>query len=169
MLTAQIIVVLGALAGVVLTLLTLPGTWFAVLIALGCKVWWQPAMFSWWTLGVVIALAFLGEVLEIAASALGAGRAGASKRGALGGIVGSILGAVVGSMVLLFPIGTIVGAVVGAGLGAAIVERGSTDKTWKQSAKVGTGAAVGRLTATILKTILAAAIALILGIGAFVG
>lgn len=164
---AQAIVLIGALFGVILTVLTLPGTWVAVLAALGCQIW-QPGLFSWWTLGVAIGLAVLGEVLEIGASAMGAGRAGASKRGALGGVVGSILGAIVGSMVLLFPIGTIVGAVVGAGLGAAIVERGSAGKTWAQSAKVGTGAAAGRFAATVLKTGIAMAIAAILGVGAFV-
>ncbi len=165
---AGVIVAIGALLGIVLTVLTLPGTWLAVMVAVGCELW-RPGLLSWWTLGVAIGIAALAEVLEIFASAAGAGKAGGSKAAAVAAVVGSVVGAIVGSAVLpLFPIGTIAGAIIGAGLAAAVVERGKSGKTWRDSARVGTGAASGRFAATIIKVSLACVIAAILITAAFV-
>lgn len=156
-----------SLAGAALTLLTLPGAWVIVAAAIGCNVW-QPGTFSWWTVGAAAGLGLVGEILEIAASAAGAKKAGGTKRGAWGGVIGSLVGAIAGSAVLLFPIGTILGAVVGAGVGAALMERTHTHQTWETSAKVGTGAAVGRFAATIIKTAITGAIGVLLSVAAFV-
>lgn len=164
---AGVIVAIGALLGIVLTLLTLPGTWFAVLVAVGCELW-RPELFSWWTLGAAIGVAAVAEVLEIFASAAGAGRAGGSKAAAIAAVIGSIVGAIVGSALLLFPIGTIAGAIIGAGLAAGLVERGKSGKSWRDSARVGTGAATGRFAATVVKVSLACVIAAILIVAAFV-
>jgi uncharacterized protein len=163
-LAVGIILVVG-LAGVVMTLLTLPGPWVTLAAALGIKVW-QPELFPWWVLIGVAGLAIAAEVIEFVAGALGATRAGATRRGAWGAIVGSIVGAIAGSP-LLFPIGTIAGGVVGAAAGTLVMERGASDKTWKEASRAGAGAAVGRLVATLAKTAFAAAMALALGIAVF--
>ena len=104
-----------AWVGVLLTLLTLPGTWLGVLMA-AIAAWWRPEMLSWWTVGAVAGIAFLGELVEMFAGAKGASSAGATKKGSFGAVVGSIVGAILGSP-FLFPLGTIMGAVVGAGSG----------------------------------------------------
>lgn len=163
---AGVVVVIGALLGVLLTALTLPGTWIAVLVAVGCQIW-RPGMFSLWTLGAVVAIALAAEVFEVAASAAGARHTGGSKRAALGAVVGSIVGLILGSAVVPI-IGSIVGAIVGAGLGALLVERHAEGKTWTHSAKVGSGAAAGRLVATVVKTALSFVIAVVLSVAAFV-
>jgi uncharacterized protein len=160
---ATAVVALFAIIGIGLTLVTLPGTWLMIVAALLCQ-WWRPDMFSWWTLGVAIGLALLAEIIEFAASALGAAKAGGSKRGAIGATVGSLAGALLGSP-FLFPIGTIAGGVMGAGAGALLAERGLKQKTWTESSKVAGGAAVGRLIATVTKTSLAAVIAVLLVVG----
>lgn len=163
---AGVIVVIASLLGVLLTALTLPGTWVAILVAVACQ-FWRPGMFSLWTLGTVIAIAVAAEVIEIAASAAGARHTGGSKRAAWGAVGGSLVGLIVGSGV--FPVvGSIVGAIVGAGLGALLVERHAEGKTWTASAKVGGGAAAGRLVATVVKTALSAVIGVILSVAAFV-
>ena len=113
LIAAQIVVVLMALAGVLLTVMTLPGAWIAIAAAIGCQ-FWQPGLYSWWTLGAAAGLAAIGEVLELVASAMGASKAGASKKGATGAVIGSIVGAIAGSFVVPI-VGTIVGAVVVAG------------------------------------------------------
>lgn len=164
---AGVIVAIGALLGIVLTLVTLPGTWLAVLVAVCCQLW-QPTLFSWWTLGIAIGIAALAEVLEVFASAAGAGRAGGSKAAAVAAVIGSIVGAIAGSVVPLFPIGTIAGAIIGAGLAAGLAERGKSGKSWRDSARVGTGAAAGRFAATFIKVSLACVIAAILITAAFV-
>jgi uncharacterized protein YqgC (DUF456 family) len=131
-LTAVILGLIGA-AGVILTLFTLPGVWLTLIAALVCQwLWGMPWMFSWWTLGVLAGLAFLGEILETVSSAVGASRSGGGRSGAIGSIVGAIVGAIVGSMIVPL-IGTIVGAVAGAGIGAVALERGISGRTWEQS------------------------------------
>jgi uncharacterized protein YqgC (DUF456 family) len=163
--TAAAIVILVALVGVGLTLVTLPGTWLMVVAALLCQLW-RPEMYNWWTLGVVLTLAVIGELIEFGASAMGAAKFGGSKRGAIGATAGSLIGAIAGSP-FFFPIGTIAGGVVGAGAGALLAEKALKKKTWDASGKVAAGAAAGRLVATIAKTGVAVAMACVLCIGAF--
>ena len=168
---AAILVTLSALAGIALTLLTLPGIWFAILVA-GLAQWWQIAqrgteMFSWWTLGTCVALGIMAELIELFAAAAGSAKAGGTRRGAIGSIIGGVLGAIVGSF-FLPPLGTILGAAAGAGVMALLLERSGGKKTWAESTKIGAGAAAGRLVATICKTSIAALIAVILSVAAFV-
>ncbi|MBI1191158.1 MAG: DUF456 family protein [Tepidisphaera sp.] len=164
--TAATLLVVVSLVGIVLTLLTLPGTWLIVLAALLVKLW-QPGMLSWWVIGAAIGLAILGEVVEFGASALGATKGGASKRGAAGAVIGSLLGALIGSIVPPFPLGTIVGGVLGAGVGTLLVEKGVVARSWKDAAKSGSGAAAGRLLATVAKTSLACVIAILVSVAGF--
>lgn len=163
---AASIVVVVSLMGIGLTLVTLPGAWLMLATAVVCNLW-QPGMFNWWTLGIGAGIALLAEILEFAASAVGAKKTGGSRSGAVGSIIGAVIGAIAGTA-FLPPIGTIAGAVVGAGAGALIAERGIASKNWTDSAKVAGGAAAGRLVATILKTGAAAIIATMLIVGVFV-
>jgi uncharacterized protein YqgC (DUF456 family) len=159
------VIVLCSLLGIALTAVTLPGVWIAAgagaVVAL-----WRPELISWWTVGAAFALAGLAELVEFGASAVGAAKVGGTKAGAMGSIVGTIVGAIVGAP-FFFPIGTIVGGVLGAGVGALIAERGIAKRTWHESAKAGSGAAVGRFVATVLKTVIAVAIALTLSLAVF--
>ncbi|MFA6045356.1 MAG: DUF456 domain-containing protein [Phycisphaerales bacterium] len=163
---AATILTVVSLAGIVLTLLTLPGTWLIVLGALLIKLW-QPGLLSWWVIGIAVGLAAFAELVEFGASALGAAKGGASKRGALGAVVGSVVGAIVGSLFPLFPISTIAGGVLGAGLGTFLVEKGVVARTWREAARSGGGAAAGRLVATLAKTAIACAIAILITVAGF--
>lgn len=147
------------LVGIACTAVLLPGTWLILLVTAGVKLW-QPGMISWWTLLALLLLALLGELIEFVASALGATKAGATKHGAIGAMVGAIVGAIAG-MAVVPPIGPIVGGALGAGLGAVLAERAIAQKTWKDSGIAGAGAAVGRLVATVVKVLIAAAMALV--------
>jgi uncharacterized protein YqgC (DUF456 family) len=159
---AATIVIVASFAGVILTLLTLPGMWLSLVAGVAVALW-RPDLLSWWSVGVAGGLAVLAEAIELIASAAGAKKGGASKHGAIGAVIGSFVGALVGSP-FLFPIGTVVGGVAGAGLGAVIAERGFKGRSWGDSAKAGQGAAIGRLVATALKTLLALVMALVLSI-----
>lgn len=160
-LAAAIVILMSGL-GIALAALTLPGAWVALLAAVICKLW-RPELIEWSTIGVGAGIALAGEIIEIFASAAGAARAGGSRRGAIGAVVGSLLGAIVGAPFLLL-VGAIIGAVLGAGVGAVIAERGFAGRTWRDSARIGTGAAIGRFWASVVKVGLAAVIALILTI-----
>ncbi|MBX3385342.1 MAG: DUF456 domain-containing protein [Phycisphaeraceae bacterium] len=188
-------VVIAALVGVLLTAATLPGIWFMLLCA-GLAQWWSMTrgqiapvsatdatlaeqlfsppvvdaqMFSWWSLGAVAIIAVIGEITDFASSAVGAAKAGGTRRGAVGSIIGAIVGAIAGTPLIPIPVlGTILGAAIGAGLGALIAERHAGRMTWKQAGKVGSGAAVGRLVSILIKTALALIAAGILIVDAFV-
>lgn len=161
------LVLIASLAGVALTVATLPGTWLTLGVGVIVKVW-RPELLPWWVLGVALGIAILAEVVEFFASSMGAAKAGASRRGAWGALIGSLVGAIAGSAVPPFPLGTILGGVVGAGAGTFIAERHGS-ATWKQAGKAAGGAAVGRLAATAAKTALACVISLMLSIAAVVG
>ena len=165
--TASIVITLGALIGVLLTVVTLPGMWLSVLVAL-VRVAWRPDSMHWGFLVAGCVFAVLGEIAEFGASAAGAATVGGSKSGSIGSIVGGLVGALAGTVLLPIPIvGTIVGAVVGAGVGAVIGERGHAERPWKESLAVGGGAAAGRLASVLIKGVIAAAMALVLIVGAW--
>ncbi|RMH11041.1 MAG: DUF456 domain-containing protein [Planctomycetota bacterium] len=165
---AASIIAIVSFLGVGLTLLTLPGIWISLAAAILVKVLWQPEIISWNVLIVAMVLGVLAEVAELVASAAGSSRAGGSKHGAIWSIIGAIVGAIVGSIMLPIPIvGTVVGGVAGAGVAALGAEMVFANKPWREAAKIGQGAAVGRLLSTVIKTAFSAAIAIILSVAAF--
>lgn len=159
------VVILTALLGLLLTLLTLPGTWLMVLAAPLMNLW-QPGMFDWKTISTLAALALLGEAFEMLSGAAGAKKVGGGGKAATGAIVGGIVGAILGTFIPIPIVGTIVGAVLGAGGGAALAERHWNNKSWNDAARIGTGAAVGRLAAVVVKGSLAAIMAIIMIVAA---
>ncbi len=162
------IVTVCALLGVALTLLTFPGIWFMVAVALLCQ-WWQPGLFSWWTLIAAMLLAGIAELIEFFASAAGAAKAKGSKTAMVASLVGAVVGALVGTVLLPIPIvGTIVGGVAGAGLMAGVAERGIHRKPWKESFHVAKGAAAGRAMSVIAKFAIACIVGGLLSVAAFV-
>lgn len=164
---AATIVLIASLAGVALTLLTMPGIWLMIGVAILCALW-RGDMFSIWTLAAAVLLGVLAEIVELVASAAGSKKAGGTRAGAIGSIVGGVLGALAGTIFIPVPIlGTLMGAVAGAALGALVGERGISARTWRESAASARGAATGRLVASVAKTALAAVIAVLLSVAAF--
>lgn len=164
---AASIVALASILGIALTLVTLPGIWLAIAVAMLCW-WWQPDLFSLWTIAVAIGLGVLAEIAELASSSVGAAKRGGSKTGAMGALFGSLIGALAGTVLLPIPIvGTIAGGIIGAALGALFAERGVKQRTWRESSSIATGAAIGRAFATVIKGAFAAAIAGLLTVAAF--
>ncbi|MEM6755860.1 MAG: DUF456 family protein, partial [Planctomycetota bacterium] len=108
--------------GVLLTVVQLPGNWL-ILGATAAVAWWRwgaaDPTYGWWTLGTLLGLALLGEVIEFVAAAAGSRGAGGSKRAAGLAIVGAVVGAIVGAIVLtVIPIvGWVVGGLIGSVIG----------------------------------------------------
>ncbi len=163
-------IIAAAWAGVLLTLVLLPGMWITVLVVLIGQLVAREPLMSWWTVGAIALIAAVGEVVETFASAAGAKRFGASKAGMTAAVVGSFVGALAGTILLPFlpVLGTLAGALLGAGLSTIVVERGMADKTWKQSAAAGGGAAAGRALAVVGKVSLAALQATVLTVAVLV-
>jgi hypothetical protein len=148
----------GNLAGVVLVVLQLPGTWLIVLLS-GLFAWWRwdEGTLGTWTLATLLGLALLGELLELLASTVAARRAGGTRAGSVGALLFGIVGAVVGTFFLPVPVlGTVLGACVGAGLGSILFDR-SAGLEWGAALRAGGGAATGRLVGSLAKIAVAVA------------
>jgi uncharacterized protein YqgC (DUF456 family) len=128
---------------------------------------------SWWSLGGLVGLALLGEALEFLAGALGATKAGASRRAAMLALAGSLAGGMFGLFVgIPIPfIGSLVGAIVFAGLGAlagAVLGERWKGRTLDQSLRVGKAAFWGRLLGTLGKTLAGALMIALIAAAVFV-
>ncbi|MCR9208310.1 MAG: DUF456 domain-containing protein, partial [bacterium] len=144
-----------------LNLVALPGNWLA--IALMALYAWLGPETGRWQLGLVsLAIAFVlglvGELVEFLAGAMGASRAGASRRATMMAIVGSIIGALVGGIVgLPIPVvGPVLAAILFGGLGAtagAMFAEWNDGKIWRDNWRIGQAAFWGRTTGTVGKMV----------------
>ena len=119
-LAAVLILAAAGVAGLLLIPFGLPGLWVIVLgiVAYG----WLTDFRSLpvWLVGLAIALAFLGELLEAWIGFRFAQRYGGSRRAGWGALLGGLIGAVVGVPVPV--IGSVIGGFVGAFAGAGLFE-----------------------------------------------
>ena len=159
-----LLLILVLLACWMFTVVGMPGNWLMV-VATAIYAFLMPAQspvaLGWKIVLALVVVAALGEIVELVAGAIGAGKAGGGRRGAVLALVGSMIGGIVG-MILGFPIplvGSMLAAVffaaLGAMAGAAIGEFGagkSLDMSWR----IAKAAFWGRLAGTLGKTILGA-------------
>ncbi len=139
------------LAGWLLAVFQLPGTWF-ILAATTVYDWhFEWKSITWQVLAVMAVLAVVAEVADLLAGMKGAQKAGASRAASWGALVGGICGMIAFTPLIPIPIlGSILGGLLGCFGGAFIVERYFHGDTGK-SAKVGLGAAIGRLVGLLIK------------------
>ncbi len=161
--SVAILTTLLAIAACGANVLGLPGNWFIVALAAGG--WWLAPETSrihvaLLPLLAITLIAALGELLEFAASALGASRMGGSKRGTLLAIGGSICGAIIGlffgSIIPIPIVGPVIASLLlgagGAFTGAVTGERWA-GKDWDASFQIGNAAFWGRLLGTVGKAV----------------
>ncbi len=158
---AAVLLVVCCLIAVLVTALRLPGTWVIVASALGYGWWNDWQVIGAVTVGVLIGIALLGEVVELTASVLTARKAGASRQAAWGGLIGGIVGMLFLSFLATVPvpvIGTLVGAMVGALIGCfggAMIAELAVRRKLAQGTKVGLFSALGFVLGTVAKMALA--------------
>ncbi|MEO7402774.1 MAG: DUF456 domain-containing protein [Burkholderiales bacterium] len=170
-----VLLVVASCAAWLTTLVTLPGNWIVVGLA-ALFAWLIPEEagrgVSWTAVAVLLGLAIVGEIIEFGASAAGAAKQGASKRGLalsmVGAIVGSVLGLMVGTPVPV--IGSFVMALIGGAAGAFF--GAYLGETWKgrpeeQRVAIGRGAFTGRIWGTVGKLAVGAIMLAILAWDAF--
>lgn len=142
-----------------LNLISLPGNWLAVALVVG-YVWLGPetgrGAIGYGVAGLVFGLALLGEIVEFIAGALGASRAGASRKSTIYAVIGSMAGALLGGVMgVPIPIvGSLVAALLFGALGAtagAMYGEWTDGKGWQESWTVGHAAFWGRLFGTLGK------------------
>jgi uncharacterized protein YqgC (DUF456 family) len=164
---SAILLVAVAFACWALNVIGLPGNWLVVAVA-ATYAYFMPDErrldIGIWTVLGLLALAALGEAIEFLAGALGASKAGASKRGTALALVGSLVGGIVGIFVPVPVVGQVVGPIVCAGIGALV--GAVLGEQWKgrdldTSLNIGHAAFWGRLIGTLGK-ILAGCVMLVL-------
>ena len=132
------VLILVGLAGAILP--ALPGVPM-IFIGIWLAAWIDDySRIGVWTLGLLAALTLLSILIDIAASAVGAKRVGASPRAVWGALLGSVVG-------LFFGIpGLVIGPFVGAVLGELMANRGLG-----QAAEVGMATWIGLLLGAVAK------------------
>ncbi len=135
--------------GLLLVPLGLPGLWVMVGGVIGYGWLTDFRSVGVVTIAVVLALAFVGELIEAWVGFRLTQRYGGSSRAGWGALIGGIVGAVVGVPVPL--IGSVIGGFVGSFAGAALVEY---SRSWMATTAVraGWGALLGRAAAAGAKT-----------------
>lgn len=153
----------------------LPGIWLMGMAALLTRLW-RPELVDGWVILTVLGLALVAEALEFVAGAVGAKRGGGSGRAAVGALIGGVAGAILGTVVIPIPlVGTILGSAIGSGLGAVAFEltlRPTLESPPRASGhmgRVGAAAFVGRLVATVIKSVFAVVAAVLVSAVAIIG
>ena len=152
--TGILLLVIAGLAGLVLIPFGLPGLWVIVLGVVGYGWLTDFQTMSATFMGLIIALAVLGEVFESWVGFRFAQRYGGSSRAGWGALVGGLIGAIVGVPIPV--IGSVIGGFVGAFLGAAVFEYTRARRT-EGAVKAGWGAVLGRAAAAGVKIALGVA------------
>lgn len=140
-------------------LISLPGNWVGVAL-LALYAWLGPAegraSIAYPIVVLAFVLALLGEAIEFAAGAMGAQKAGASRRSTLFAMLGSMVGALGGAIVgIPVPVvGPVLAAILFGGLGAtagAMYGEWTDGKDWRESWTIGRAAFWGRTFGTLGK------------------
>jgi uncharacterized protein YqgC (DUF456 family) len=151
-----LVLIIGCTGAWATTLFTLPGNWliagFAALFALLLPAESTGGV-TWAAVAVLVGLAVVGELIEFGASAAGAAKHGASKRGVVLSIVGAMVGSILGITAgLPIPIiGSFVMALVGGAAGAffgAYIGESWKGRPEAERVAVGRGAFAGRIWGT---------------------
>jgi uncharacterized protein len=140
-------------------LIALPGNWICVAF-LAIYAWLGPqesrASIGYAAVIAAFVCALAGEVFEFFAGALGARKAGASRKSTLYAVAGSMIGALLGAIVgVPVPvIGSVIAAILFGGLGAAagaMYGEWTDGRSWKENWSVGNAAFWGRTFGTLGK------------------
>ena len=144
------LLLLGAVlvASLLIIPLGLPGTWLMLGAALGYNALTGTEAVGVPTLVGATLLAVLAEVAEFMLGGRFARRYGGSRRAGWGAIIGGIVGAFVGVPVPV--VGPLIGAFAGSFAGALLFEY-TVARDPQSSARVATGALLGRVAAVALK------------------
>src|SRR5256886_14285741 len=120
------VVLLGvcSVAGLALVALGLPGLWLICAVVLGFGLLTGFHSIGFVTIGIMVALALLGELLELWLGFGLARRYGGSRRAGWGALLGGLVGAVVGVPVPV--VGSGIGAILGCFAGATLFEYATT-------------------------------------------
>jgi hypothetical protein len=130
-------------------LVSLPGGWIALGLAVVFDAITGFSAVGWIPLAIFAGLLVVGEVIESALGLVYVAKKGATRWGVIGGFAGGLFGAIAGSGAVPV-IGTLLGGLVGA-FGGAVLGEYLRDQQLEPSLRIGVHATVGKLLATTVK------------------
>lgn len=143
-------------------LVSLPGGWVALGLAVVYDAIHGFHVIGWPRLGVFALLLGIGEAVEALLGSVYVAKQGASRWGVIGAFAGGLAGAVLGTPVVPI-VGTIAGGFLGA-FGGAVLGEYLRDRRLAPSLRIGVHATIGKLLAVAVKGALAAAGAVVVAI-----
>src|SRR6476619_3771757 len=150
------ILTLVLILSLVMIALGLPGLWVLIASAVVYNITTHTNAVGWFTLIGVGVLALVTEYFEFTMSAKYARKYGGSRRAGWGAMIGGTIGVFMGVPVPI--VGPLIGAFVGSFIGALVGEL-TVGSSKTDSARVATGALIGRVVATAMKMGVGCAIA----------
>lgn len=157
-------------------LFLIPGNWIMVLLTALFYLFMPEDQngISLTVLLIAIALAGLGELVEMLGGSAGAAKKGASRRAMLLSLLGTFLLSIIGAMVgtpFIPPFGTVVGAVFGGSVGAYL--GAYTGEVWKGNElvdryEISRAAFVGRILGVVGKMVIGIIILVLITVDSFV-
>lgn len=141
--------ILLLLAANFVILVSLPGGWIALGLAVAFDAITRFSAIGWISLAIFAGLLVLGEVIESVLGSVYVAKKGATRWGILGAFVGGLVGAIAGSGVVPV-VGTLLGGLLGA-FGGAVAGEYLRDQQLEPSLRIGVHATVGKLLATTVK------------------
>ncbi len=151
------------LAGLLMIPLGLPGLWLMLGAGVAHQLLVVPPPIGA-AIGLVGGLAAVAEVLEFTLTARYTKRYGGSKRAGWGALLGGLVGAFMGVPIPI--LGSVIGAFGGSFLGALLAEY-SVARNHGRAGRAAWGSLVGKTAATVAKTGLGLAMAVILVVRAW--
>ena len=147
----MIMVGLLCLAGIILSCLSISGTWVVTGAAILAALIRTDPFPGIWTILIFLALSACVEIAEFMAGAFGVTKRGGSKLAGFMAIVGGLLGLMLGTLLIPIPIiGSLLGMLIGIFGLAFLVERHRLKQT-EQAANIALGAVLARVFVIFLK------------------
>jgi len=159
-----LLMLLFCFAGLFLVLLTLPGLW--LMLASAALYARLTGHLGFRSLLALLALAMVGELLELVVGGVTTRRSGGGGLTIFGAGIGAVLGGIFLTFIPIPVIGTLIGVCLGSFLGATLVEllRG---KRLGRSLRVGMGAGFGRFGGMVVKIMIGIVMLLLILIAGF--
>lgn len=141
--------ILALLAANFSILISLPGGWIALGLAVLLDLITGFHSIGWLTLSIFAGLLVVGEIVESLLGMVYVAKKGATRWGVIGGFLGGFTGAIAGSAAVPI-LGTLLGGLLGA-FGGAVAGEYLRDQKLEPSLRIGVHATVGKLLATSIK------------------
>lgn len=147
-----ILIILSCVVALVLSCLSLSGTWMVALASIGAMLLRSGDFPGWTTVIIFLLISVAVELLEWFAGAWGVTRRGGSGWAGFAAIIGGIVGLIAGTFIPLPVVGSLVGMLIGSFALAFVVEQHRLNHTG-QAAHIARGAVIARILVILLKVV----------------